>query len=68
MPFRAIAPWLAARGPLMRALMRRFMPIGLAFSRRFGSPAGCLAFEIEGAAGQMSAYASAAPTTATTRP
>ncbi len=48
---------LAARSAPVHALMSRFMGFGLALSRRFGSPTGCLAFEIEGAGGQVVRYA-----------
>ena len=48
---------LGARSPLVHALMARCMPLGLALSRRFGSPTGCLAFEIEGARGKIARYA-----------
>jgi len=48
---------LGARSSLVHALMQRFMPIGLSLSRRFGSATGCLAFEIESAAGQVARYA-----------
>lgn len=48
---------LGARSALVHALMARCMKFGLALSRRFGSPTGCLAFEIEGAGGQVARYA-----------
>jgi len=48
---------LAARSALLHALLTRFMKFGLALSRRFGSPTGCLAFEIEGPGGQVARYA-----------
>jgi hypothetical protein len=48
---------LAARWPPAHTLMTRFMGLGLALSRRFGSPTGCLAFEIEDAFGQQARYA-----------
>jgi hypothetical protein len=52
---------LGARLAPVHALMTRFMPLGLALSRRLGSPAGCLAFEIEGAGGQVARYAFISP-------
>jgi hypothetical protein len=48
---------LAARSRPVHALMGRFMRLGLVLSRRFGSPTGCLAFEIEAASGQVARYA-----------
>ena len=48
---------LGARSALVHAFMKRFMPIGLALSRRLGSATGCLAFEVEGASGRVARYA-----------
>jgi len=48
---------LGARLPPVHAFMQRAMPLGLMLSRRFGSATGCLAFEIEGASGQIARYA-----------
>ena len=48
---------LAARSAAVHALLARFMKPGLALSRRFGSPTGCLAYEIEGASGPVARYA-----------
>lgn len=48
---------LAARWPVMHALMTRFLRPGLALSRWLGSATGCLAYEIETADGQVARYA-----------
>jgi hypothetical protein len=52
---------LGARLAPVHALMTRCMPLGLALSRRLGSPVGCLAFEIEGASGPVARYALISP-------
>ena len=56
-PFLNLMLDLGARLPPVHAFMARAMPLGLALSRRFGSATGCLAFQVEGAAGQVAAYA-----------
>jgi hypothetical protein len=48
---------LAAISRPVHTLMTRFMGLGLALARRFGSPTGGLAFEIEDVNGQVARYA-----------
>jgi hypothetical protein len=48
---------LAARSRLAHRLLVRLIRPGVRLARALGSPAGCLAFEIEGQGGQRAAYA-----------
>jgi hypothetical protein len=48
---------LGARWRVMHALLTRFLRPGLAVARRLGSATGCLAYEVEGASGQVARLA-----------